>query len=108
MNICSHTIRYGLAEIPAEGGDYCTYCVQEDIEKNAFNSKYACKTTDCSGISEKPHWHPDDVEAIGTPRITGCISSNPFRSLSNPHPAQLQCSSHGIGRDTQALASVCQ
>ena len=68
MKVCSHIIRKGLSNIPAVGGDYCVYCVQEDITKNSFESKYACKKADCpSALENQPHWHSDEAESIGTP-----------------------------------------
>jgi hypothetical protein len=68
MKTCRHIIYYGLAGIPAEGGDYCPYCVNEDIERNGNDSAYVCHDATCSNYeSERLHYHPSQAELIGTP-----------------------------------------
>jgi hypothetical protein len=68
MKVCIHIIEQGLINIPAAGGDFCLYCVDEDIAKYSYDSKYACKKPDCPAISlSQLHYHGDHAEAIGTP-----------------------------------------
>lgn len=68
MKTCKHIIRYGLASIPAAGGDYCYYCVQEDIEKMGEDSVYVCGDVECvARKNERRHYHPGHAELIGTP-----------------------------------------
>lgn len=70
MKICKHIIQYGVENIPGAGGDFCCYCVDDDIKINGEGSVYVCNDTDCSGGEQHPvHFHPEHVENMGTPLV---------------------------------------
>ena len=70
MKICKHIIQYGLENIPGAGGDFCCYCVDDDIDANGIQSVYACDNLECAATKQHPiHFHPEHAEGIGTPLV---------------------------------------